>query len=131
VGDSVEQGRAGREDVTVLIIDDDPGVCLRLRTILEEEGYGVTVVSDGPQALRELHRACPRVVLLDFDLPVRWEEHIAAELQSAYGRTIAVIMLSAGVDGRIRAYQVDAEGFFSKPFGLEDLGTRVAEAVGV
>ncbi len=52
-----EQERAAPSAVTVLIVDDDPNICLMLRAMLEDEGYRVAVATDGPQALRELRRA--------------------------------------------------------------------------
>jgi CheY-like chemotaxis protein len=128
MGDSPRPARAERSDVTVLIVDDDPRACLLLRGILEGEGYRVAVAVDGPQARRELHRTCPRVVLVGLDSPATWRERVAAELRSAYGRTIAVIGVGAvGADAPIRR---GADGYLSKPFDLPALGDRVAEALG-
>jgi CheY-like chemotaxis protein len=57
---------------TVLVVDDEPGVCEILKDILEDEGYAVGVASDGRQAL-DLLRDLPEkpcVVILDLIMPV-------------------------------------------------------------
>jgi DNA-binding response OmpR family regulator len=130
MADSPQPARAERSDVTVLIIDDDPRACLLLRGILEGEGYRVAVAVDGPQALRELHRACPRIALVGLDFPAEWVEEIAVEVRSVYGSMSAVIVFSVDSDGRIRAYRAADDGYLSKPFDAAALGDRVAEALG-
>jgi DNA-binding response OmpR family regulator len=86
-----------------LIVTNNPDICRPLQEVVEGAGCRAVVADDGPRALREIQRASPRVVLLDLDSPEALVEQVAVMLRSAYGSTIAVIVFSAGSDGRIRA----------------------------
>ena len=54
----------------VLVVDDDPGVRERLRTVLERAGYTVGEAGDGAEALGRVAHGPPRAILLDLTMPV-------------------------------------------------------------
>ncbi|HPG28953.1 MAG TPA: response regulator, partial [Myxococcota bacterium] len=55
--------------VTVLVIDDDPGIRDQLETLALRQGYGVHAVPDAERALAALDRIRPDLVTLDAVLP--------------------------------------------------------------
>ncbi len=54
----------------VLVVDDDPDMRHRLRTVLERHGWAVREAAEGAQALTLVREAVPRLVLLDLTMPV-------------------------------------------------------------
>jgi len=113
----------------VLVVEDDPHVRMLLQLTLEYEGYDVVAAADGGEALREIRRVRPCIVLLDLDLPVVCGEQVAAEVRDVHGKAVPVIVLSAAPNGRIRADRVGADRFLAKPFDVDALVAHVAEAV--
>ena len=64
----MEQFRGQRGDV--LVVDDDPDMRQRLRSVLERDGWTVAEAGDGADALRMVLHAPPRMILLDLTMPV-------------------------------------------------------------
>ncbi len=64
----MEQFRGPGGDV--LVVDDDPDMRRRLRSVLERDGWSVAEAGDGADALRSVLHAPPRLVLLDLTMPV-------------------------------------------------------------
>ncbi len=60
------QGSAGE----ILVVDDNPDVHERLRTLLVREGWRVKEAYNGAEALERVKEACPQVILLDLTMPV-------------------------------------------------------------
>ena len=54
---------------TVLIVDDDADIRDMMRMFLETDGYRVIAAADGQDALQQLQRARPGVVVLDLTMP--------------------------------------------------------------
>ncbi len=54
----------------ILVVDDDPDARQRLRTVLERDGWVVTEAGDGAQALAQVARTRPQLILLDLTMPV-------------------------------------------------------------
>lgn len=127
--------------VRVLVVDDDAGIRDVLRAFLEEEGYDVSVASDGEEALRAALGATePLVVLLDLLLPaLSGEDMLAATLEyqeSGHASApIAFIIITATwqqlLTPRLLAvtkrYHIPVE---HKPFDVERLLATVANSAG-
>jgi CheY-like chemotaxis protein len=103
---------------TVLIVDDEVSIVEALAEILAWEGYEVATAANGRQALDELAKALPDVVLMDVMMPVMGGVE-AARAIGADPRTahVPVVMMTAGPlpDG------VDGALSVRKPFELAAL----------
>jgi CheY-like chemotaxis protein len=109
-----------------LVVDDDPDIRDSLREVLEDEGYPVSCVGNGREALDHLQAASPRpcVILLDLMMPVMdgWQfrkeqKKLAPELAN-----IPLVVITA--TGK-RPVLVDAAELVMKPLDLN----RLFEAV--
>jgi CheY-like chemotaxis protein len=69
-------------DAHILLADDDPDTVLMYRRGLEQEGFRVSTASNGDEALEEVRRDEPDLVVLDLDMPDRHGLEVAAELRS-------------------------------------------------
>ena len=79
----------------VLVVDDDPDICLILQDVLEAEGCMVIVAHNGQEALRVLEQRRPDVIVLDLMMPVMDGWEFAARLQQAPRWSIPVVVVSA------------------------------------
>lgn len=108
----------------VLVVDDDPGIRGLLVEILSEEGFGVTSVGDGEQALRWLraHPGDACVVLLDLMMPVMGGlEFLEIKENEAAIADVPVVIITASGDGAaaVRGHRIHA--YLPKPFSILDL----------
>jgi DNA-binding response OmpR family regulator len=113
---------------SVLVVDDDPDVCDLVTYKLEQSGFDVRRASDGDQALREVAKKVPDLVLLDVMMPgvtglevlERWR---ADETTSA----MPVIMLTAKAQENDveRGFELGADDYVIKPFSPRELVRRV------
>lgn len=124
-----EESGTGRHDPdTVLIVDDDPGMCEALTTLLSDEGYHVAAACNGREALSYLtcHEA-PCIILLDIMMPVMDGYTFCTQLcQHPALAAIPVVVLSAGAKSE-RILELCPAGFLRKPLDVNALLALVEE----
>ena len=105
------------DDVTVLVVDDDPTVRQVLHLMLDLEGCRVILASDGAEALSVAETVRPDVVLLDFEMPVVDGMEVCRRLKDA-GEPPKIFMVSAldTLEHEHAALLAGADGFLRKPF---------------
>ncbi|MFI9009301.1 response regulator transcription factor [Actinosynnema sp. NPDC053489] len=110
----------------VLVVDDDEAVRRSLAHALRRDGYEVSVAADGTQALDELGRARPEVIVLDVLLPEPNGLEICRGLRRRGDRT-PILMLTARdlVEDRVAGLDAGADDYLVKPFALDELRARV------
>jgi CheY-like chemotaxis protein len=108
----------------VLLVDDEPSIRETVAFILEMEGFRVATAVDGLEALNEVRRLRPPVVLLDGMLPHRdgFEvcRLIKADPTLAGTRVVMLTALGQRAD-QDRAVAAGVDFFLTKPFDEEDL----------
>jgi DNA-binding response OmpR family regulator len=113
----------------VLIVDDEPNIVLSLEFIMNQRGYETRVARDGEEALAEVERFRPDLVLLDVMLPRRDGFEVCQTLRAEGWSELKILMLTArGRDVEIeKGLALGADGYVTKPFGTGELVKRVAE----
>ena len=109
---------------SVLVVDDEPQVVWMLRFSLEAEGYQTISAGDGRDALDQIRRHRPKVVILDIMMPVMDGWSVLEELRTlAAGERPRVVVVSARASTRDRekAIELGADAFVAKPFNVDDL----------
>jgi CheY-like chemotaxis protein len=112
----------------ILIVDDFPDNLRILASILEQEGYGVRVATNGPQAILNAKTLPPQLVLLDIRLPSMDGYEVCRILKAdPVLRNIPVIFISglASPDHRIRAFREGGVDYITKPFRVEEVLAKV------
>jgi DNA-binding response OmpR family regulator len=111
----------------VLIVEDEPGLAEVLALHLEASGYSAVVAHDGLQALYEMDRSPPQVVLLDLHLPqVSGFRLIQLLKQRVDARRPPVIVITAlSFQEAQEAVRAGADDFITKPFLPAEVVTRV------
>ena len=121
---------AGAAPLKVLVVDDEPAIRRFLRTSLTAQGYLVAEVENGTAALENLRRGATDVIVLDLGLPDIDGFDIIERLRGQ-GSTVPIIVLSSRTDeiGKVKALDMGADDFVTKPFGLDELLARVRAAL--
>ena len=112
----------------VLIVEDEEALGRLLEYNLSRDGFDVSVVSDGEDALFAVREEEPDLVLLDWMLPNVSGIEICRRLR-ARSETAAtpVIMLTARgeEEDKVRALDIGADDYLTKPFSMSELSARV------
>ena len=94
-----------------------------------QDGYRVTTAADGEQALEEVAKERPDLVLLDIVMPKVDGYEVCRRLKSDPATRLIPVVLVTGLtdtDSRIRGLEVGADDFMSKPFIVPEMRARVA-----
>ncbi|MEV8595062.1 response regulator transcription factor [Streptomyces sp. NPDC052012] len=111
---------------TVLLAEDDRAIRNALERALTLEGYEVTAVADGVEALAQAHRSRPDVLVLDVMMPGIDGLQVCRVLRAEGDRT-PVLMLTALVEtaDRIAGLDAGADDYVVKPFDVEEVFARL------
>jgi len=112
---------------TVLVVEDEEDIALPLVRTLEREGYAVTTVHSGRDALEQLASPLPAdVMILDLGLPdMDGLEVCRTARESGYEGGIMIVTARAGELDRVVGLDGGADDYLAKPFGLAELQARV------
>jgi two-component system KDP operon response regulator KdpE len=114
----------------ILVVDDEPAIRRFLRTSLTAQGYQIFEAETAKAALEAMRRNAPDVLVLDLGLPDRDGFEVIQELRGA-GSALPIIVLSSRSDevGKVRALDLGADDYVTKPFGVDELLARVRAAL--
>ena len=108
--------------VSVLVVEDDPGIATQLVRGLERAGYAADSVAMGAEALR---RPPSDVVLLDLGLPDVDGMDVCRRLRADSDAAIIVVTARGEEANRVLALDEGADDYLVKPFGLAELLARI------
>ncbi len=112
----------------VMVIEDEEALSMLLSYNLEKEGYEVATVSNGLNAVSEVERLLPSVIILDWMLPEISGVEICKIIRSKPDiKTIPIIMLTAKSqeEDKIKGLSAGADDYVTKPFSVPELMARV------
>jgi two-component system phosphate regulon response regulator PhoB len=112
----------------VLVVDDEPDILELVRFNLVQAGFAVETASSGEEALAQLRRAHPDLVVLDLMLPDRSGTEVCRDIRSDPSlKTLPVIVLTAKAEevDRVVGFELGADDYVVKPFSPRELVLRV------
>jgi len=104
-----------------------------MKELLEREGYEVAEARDGVQALDQVDRMGPDIIVLDLNLPGLDGYGVLSHLRSRPATAaIPVIVLTAkgDEDNEVRVFELGADDFLTKPFRARALSARLEAVLG-
>lgn len=116
----------------ILIVDDMMSNVLLLKVLLTNEKFAIATASNGRQALEQVEKENPDLVLLDVMMPDMSGFEVAQHLKSNPNTAdIPIIFLTAlnSTADIVKGFQVGANDFISKPFNKEELIIRVTHQI--
>jgi DNA-binding response OmpR family regulator len=110
----------------ILIIEDDPTVGQYVKRGLEEQRWGVDVVTDGETGERRALSEAYDLIVLDMRLPGRSGLQVLKSLRGrGLERPVLVLTAQDAVDAKVEALRAGADDYVTKPFAMEELLARV------
>jgi type II secretory ATPase GspE/PulE/Tfp pilus assembly ATPase PilB-like protein/ActR/RegA family two-component response regulator len=117
----------------VLLVDDEDSLRKVLKDLLERDGYEVSEARDGVQALDQVDRVGPDVVVLDLNLPALDGYGVLSQLRSrpaTAGIPVIVLTAKGDEDNEVRVFELGADDFLQKPFRARALSARLEAVLG-
>ncbi|MCC6317681.1 MAG: response regulator transcription factor [Gemmatimonadaceae bacterium] len=110
----------------VLVIEDDPTVGSFVKRGLEEQRWGVSLVTDGEAGERAAIDEPFDVVILDMRLPGKSGLEVLSGLRSrGFEKPVLVLTAQDAVDAKVATLRAGADDYVTKPFAFEELLARV------
>lgn len=108
--------------LSILVIDDEPGLRALLKEILVRQGYQVYEAKDGIAGLEQFYCVQPDLVLVDVSMPGRDGFAVLKEIRR-HDSVVGVLMVSALKQTQLitSALANGADGYLNKPFQLSEL----------
>ncbi|MEA2746007.1 MAG: two-component system, OmpR family, operon response regulator KdpE [Myxococcales bacterium] len=113
----------------ILVVEDEPQMQKFLRTCLTAEGYRIVETGLGKGALELARTHNPDLVLLDLGLPDIDGMDVARSLREWSAKPIIVISARGQEADKIRALDLGADDYLTKPFGTGELLARMRVAL--
>lgn len=109
----------------ILVVEDEPSISDPLAYLLQREGYEVTVVDDGLEAVEEFDRNGADLVLLDLMLPGQPGTDVIRQIRQE--SQVPVIMLTAkdGEVDKVVGLELGADDYVTKPYSARELIARI------
>ena len=114
----------------ILIVDDEPNIVLSLEFLMRKAGFEVAVAKDGEEALAQVARLNPDLVLLDVMMPKKSGYEVCEALRADPARAgMKIVMLTAkGRDTEVaKGMALGADAYVTKPFSTKDLVVQVSD----
>jgi len=116
--------------VKILVVDDEPPIRKLLRVGLTAEGYAMVEAGNAEQAIALVASEKPDLILLDLGLP-DMSGHDLLERWRSELVELPIVILSSRTDetGIVRALELGADDYLTKPFGMRELAARIRVAL--
>lgn len=128
IGPAVDELAGAR----ILVADDNSDMRAYLTRLLTGQGWRVRAVTDGRQALDEIHREQPDLVLTDVMMPMMDGFDLLRRLRADPAtRALPVLVLSAraGGEASVEGLSLGADDYLVKPFAATELIARIRAAI--
>ncbi|MCE5228769.1 SpoIIE family protein phosphatase [bacterium] len=114
----------------ILVVDDDPFTLQIIQKRLAKEHYPVLTATNGVEALAQVERECPDLVLSDWMMPELDGAELCSRLKQQYGSRIYFIMLTARDknEDKVGVLDLGADEYLVKPIDGQELMARLRAA---
>lgn len=109
----------------VLVVEDERPIADILKFTLEKEGYVVTCVEDGNEAIRQVERELPDLVLLDLMLPGKDGMDVCRHIRQSHSMPIIMLTAKDTEFDKVLGLELGADDYVTKPFSNRELIARI------
>ncbi len=110
----------------ILVVDDDPAMVGAITALVGTEGHQVITAYDGLTAVKRFSEERPDLVLLDLAMPGPDGFTVTGLMRSSATTPIIVVSGEIGEPAKVRALEIGADDYLTKPFGKAELLARIA-----
>lgn len=125
----VNNGSSPQHKSRILVVEDERPIARFIEMELAQEGYQVTIVSDGIEAVMQASLSRPDLIVLDLMIPGIDGLEVCRRLRSARGplHELPILMVTAksSIPDRVTGLKMGADDYLTKPFSIEELFARI------
>jgi DNA-binding response OmpR family regulator len=121
----LEEKNTKQQQLTVLIVDDEPHIIDFLKMGFAYEGFRVLTAGNGPAAVKEASTHTPDVIILDIMLPGFDGLEVTRQIRRTYDTAIIMLTAKEDIDDRVAGLDLGADDYVTKPFAFKELMARV------
>ncbi len=118
-------GRGAR----ILVVDDEPEILRAVRTNLAAHGYDVLTATNATEAEASYGSRHPDLILLDLGLPDEDGLTLIEQIRAHAATPIVVLSARGAEHDKVRALDLGADDYLTKPFGMDELLARIRVAL--
>src|ERR1044072_6058497 len=112
-----------------LVVDDELQILRVLRASLPARGYEVRTAQGGKEALDEMHKQLPDLLILDLMMPEMNGLEVCRRVREFSDLPIIVLSAKGEERSKVAALDAGADDYVTKPFGMEELLARIRAAL--
>lgn len=113
----------------ILLVDDEISIQKAVAPLLRSRGYDVESATTGAEALRAARAKLPDLVVLDLGLPDMEGTEVCRRIREQAAIPIIVLSARSAEAEKVRALDLGADDYVTKPFGTEELLARIRVAL--
>ncbi|WP_018628444.1 response regulator transcription factor [Niabella aurantiaca] len=115
----------------ILLVEDATALLRAIELKLKKIGYEVYPCADGRKALEQLEVLTPDIVVTDIMLPFASGLEVLSAVKTKNRKTPVIVFSAMGQENAVEeAFQLGADDYVVKPFGLKELEMRIKRLVG-
>lgn len=109
----------------ILLVEDDPSVAASVIDGLTNSGLSITHVDNGKDAIFQVEKAHPDLILLDLGLPDMDGQDVCRTIRLNHSTPIIILSARSEEVDRVLALEFGADDYLVKPFGMRELVARI------
>ncbi|MBI4339801.1 MAG: response regulator transcription factor [Chloroflexi bacterium] len=113
----------------VLVVDDEPETVKYVTANLKARGFEVLAASDGTEALKQAEEQVVDLILLDLTMPGPDGFEVCRRIRQSSDVPIIILSARGREQDKVKALDLGADDYMTKPFGVDELMARVRAAL--
>ncbi|MBD2025999.1 response regulator, partial [Leptolyngbya sp. FACHB-711] len=112
----------------ILVIDDDPLICLTVKKLLQHDGHEVMTAANGQEGIEQAKQFQPALIICDWNMPAMDGLEVCRQIKAEPRLTTTFFILFTSrmaIEDRIQGLNNGADDFLSKPVDFGELKARV------
>ncbi len=109
----------------ILVVDDEPQILRVMRASLPPRGYEVVTAHSGQEALDQIQKEMPDLIILDLVMPEMSGLEVCRQVREFSSVPIVVLSAKGSEHDKITALDLGADDYVTKPFSMDELLARV------
>jgi two-component system KDP operon response regulator KdpE len=109
----------------ILVVDDEASIRRSLKINLEARGYTVDAAETGEKAIKAFENRRPDLLILDLLMPGMGGIDVVGKLRAVSTIPIIVLLAMGEEAEKVKALELGADDYMTKPFGMEELFARI------
>jgi two-component system KDP operon response regulator KdpE len=118
-----------KHGASILVVDDEKEIVRALQRSLAAHGYAVLTAMNGEEAVQEVVKSHPDLLLLDLMMPGMSGLEVCRRVRSTSNVPIIVLSVKDAEYDKVEALDLGADDYIQKPFGMDEVLARIRVAL--